>query len=66
MNSILGPLKGLLQVKCIIILSYSIQSLFFCSGIEHSSSLWCEGLCELLLLNEKNTVAVLLKFSVPS
>lgn len=66
MSSISEALKGLLQVKYIIkyIISHYSQNFFF-SGVEHSSNLWCEDLCEILLFNEKNTVLVLLKFSVP-
>lgn len=67
MNSISGALKGLLQVKYIIkyIISHYSQQYYFFPGVEHSSNLWCEDLCEILLLNEKNTVLVLLKSSVP-
>lgn len=64
MSSILEALKGLLQVKYIIkyIISHYSQKYFFFSVVEHSSNLWCEDLlCEILLLNEKNTVLVLLK-----
>lgn len=69
MNSILGALKGLLQVKYIIkyiISHYSQKYFFFFPVVEHSSNLCCEDLvCEVLLLNEKNTVLVLLQFCVP-
>lgn len=67
MNSVLGALKGLLQVKYIIkcLISHYSQQYFF-PVVEHSSNLRCEDpLCEILLLNEENTVLVLLKFSVP-